>query len=353
MRLRLLIALAMFAWACGGEESTTTTAGPPATTAAASTSATVPPTTSTTIPATTTTSEPPFVSPYSLGDQHPVSPVIVPEDWDAAFTAVPNVIVRDGEWLMFYAGDGGRRVPSQLGLATSTDGTAWVKDPDAPFFDPGDLGWVLVWPDEAQWVMYYVQGFSVGYRDVFRATAPSARGPWTEEGIAFMAPGTEWDFRIVPTGLTKVEDTWFMTYAGFDRSRTNPVIGLLTSNDGLTWEAREGPILRGTPGRWDEYGVVPANVLETPEGLEMWYLGFDRRVAIDLSDDFATIKMGRLVSIDGGETWLADHGGQPIADTGERGWPGVTVVYREGTYFIFGGDDLGGAGIFLVTGTIP
>ena len=41
------------------------------------------------------------------------------------------------------------------------------------------------------------------------------------------------------------------------------------------------------------------------------------------------------------------------ADSFERGWPGISVVYVDGEYRLYMGHELGGAGIALVTGTIP
>ena len=83
----------------------------------------------------------------------------------------------------------------------------------------------------------------------------------------------------------------------------------------------------------------------------MFFLGFDRPVTIALETD--TLKLGRLVSTDGGLSWEADNDGHPIADTFERGWPGISAVYEDGEYRLYMGHELGGAGIALVVGTIP
>lgn len=356
-------ALALITSACGGDpgQASTTT---PATTAATTAPTTVPSTTTTvgttTAPTTTTTTAPvveAFVSPYSFEGQHPGSPVLVPGDWDVAFTAVPHVIAQeDGTWLMFYSGDGGRRVPSAAGLATSADGISWQKHEANPIFERADgqaVGWLFVIEDGDVWRMLYTTGFSVGYRDAWFATAPSPEGPWTEERQAFVAPGGECCQRFLPTGFTKIGDTYWVPFAGFESGRANPTIGFYTSTDLVEWTATETPVHAGSPGGWDEFGVVPTNIIETDNGLEVFFLGFDRVPGINLDPSFTTFKLGRLISQDGGQTWRVDNDGQPVLDTGEKGWPGVSAVYEDSVYWFFMGDDLGGSGIALVTGTIP
>jgi len=298
----------------------------------------------------TTTTVAEYAYPYDFA-VHPAAPVIVPEDWDQSYTAVPWVMLEGGDTLLFYAGASGRA--ASLGLATSDDGITFEKHADNPLFmPPGGLGWFSIAEVGDEWVMWYVQGFSPPYRKVFRATAPSLRGPWTDEGEAFMAPDREWDQFIVPAGVTDVDGMLMMPYAGYDATVRIPAIGVLTSSDGVAWEpAGADPIHTATPGSWDEKGVVPTNIIETEHGLEMFFLGFDEAPKVGYQRN--SIPLGRLVSTDGGATWVADQDGLPVADTEERGWPGVSVVYVDGEYRIFLGDDLGGAGISLITGTIP
>lgn len=358
----LLVLLVLVTAACGGGEagqpsSTPVPSSSPATaTTDPPTTTSTEPTTTTTEPTTTTTTEVVFDYPYDFALVGGVT-VLEPTTWDSRFTAVPNVYVQDdGTWLMFYSGSGGRSRVTGLGLAASTDGITWEKQSvDGPYFQREDrqpFGWVFVHPDGDGWVMYYTLGFSVGFRDVYRATAPAPEGPWTEEGLAFFAPGGEWNHRIIPSGLTRIGDTWWMPYGGFARGGTQPQIGFMTSTDGVEWVSSE-PVYAGTGAGWDEYGVMPANILQTDEGLELFYLGFDRLPLVNNPPDVSTYKLGRLTSTDGGQTWVPDNDGQPILDTGERGWPGIAVVEQNGTYYVYGGHELGGDGIFLSIGTIP
>jgi hypothetical protein len=358
----LAAVLLLVASACGASDDATAAsteaagATAPTTTTTAATTASGPATTTTTTEATTTTTEVQYEYPYDFAVIDGIT-VLEPSDWDTRFTATPNVYVQeDGTWLMFYSGSGGRTGPTGMGLATSTDGITWEKQAvDGPFFQREDrqpFGWVFVHPDGDGWVMYYTLGFSVGFRDVYRASAPAPEGPWEEEGLAFFAPGDEWNHRIVPSGLTKIGDTWWMPYGGFARGGTTPSVGFMTSTDGVEWVS-SGPVYSGSGSDWDAFGVMPSNILDTDHGLEIFFLGFERLPLVDHPAEAPTFKMGRLVSTDGGQTWVPDNDGQPILDTGERGWPGIAVVEQDGTYFVYGGHELGGDGIFLSMGTIP
>lgn len=295
-----------------------------------------------------------FESPYGF-EVHELSPVVLSEGEDAMYTAVPSVLIVDGTWYMFYSGRRDRRTVEVARLATSSDGLLWEKHP-GPMLKRSDgqgVSWLFVAAQDDGWAMYYTTSFSVGFRDIFKATAPDLTGPWSEvPGIAIQAPFNGWNERVIPTGLTLIDGTYWMPYAGFDRARENPSIGFFTSSDGETWETSEEPIMTGTPGEWDAFGVVPANIIVTDRGWELFYLGFGRDVAINSDPSFETLKMARLLSTDGGATWIEDNGGLPVLDTGEKGWPGVASVALDDAYFLYGGHNLGFDGVFLVTGRI-
>ncbi|MBT8201929.1 MAG: hypothetical protein HKN74_07830 [Acidimicrobiia bacterium] len=330
----------------GGTEPADTTGA--ATTTTTTTTTSLPTTTTTVVPTTTTTT---LTFPYDF-TQHPGTPLITPGAWDPGYTAVPHVVQHDGEWLMFYSGGTGGR-SSALGLARSADGLMWEKSPDQAIFEgPGrGVSWNYARLVGDEWVMWYTTGYTLGYRRLNRATAPAPEGPWTEDELTIEDPSNEWNDRILPTGFSQIGESYLIPYAGFPDGVSPPSIGLLRSPDGETWQSTEDPIYRPQPGTWTEYGVVPTNIVETPAGLELFFLGFDRPVTIAIEAE--TLKLGRLVSTDGGATWEADNDGQPVIDTFERGWPGISVVYLDGEYRLYMGHELGGAGIALITGMIP
>ncbi len=338
----LAVALASCSGPAAAPTTTTTTTSPPPPT-------TVEPTTTTPAATTTTTTAPSY--PYDFA-VHPASPAITTGDWDSGYTAVPFITRTDEEFLLFYSGAPGRG--PELGLATSPDGIEFTKHPDNPLLEGTGLGvgWLMAVERETDWVLWYVEGFSPPYRDLLQARAPSPAGPWSDDGEIMKAPDREWDVFFVPTGVTDIDGTLWMAYAAYDQTDRIPSVALMTSTDGgETWVPRDEPIHTATPGGWDEKGVVPANIVETPRGLELFYLGFSSPPKVGYQAD--TIPMGVLVSADGGETWVPDNDGLPILDTGEKGWPGVTVAWIDGEYHLYLGDDLGSEGIKHMVGTIP
>lgn len=346
-RLLLALAAACLVAGCGGGsgESAISTTTPP-TTVAASTTTSAPPVTTTT---TTTTIV--FTDPYGFV-QHPNTPLIEPGSWDSTWTAVPHVLQDGDRWLMFYSGGVGGQ-SSELGLAQSPDGLVWEKITESESLLKGGgpgVAWNYAQNTGDQWELWYVLGFGNSYQRINHATAPAPEGPWEVDNLSIDAPGDEWNERVLPTGFVQIDGTYFMPYAGFPDRGSRPAIGLFTSTDGQTWESTPEPIHTATKDTWDEYGVVPSNVFETPNGLEMLFIGFDRRLTV--SREPTSLKLGRLISSDGGATWVLDNDGLPVIDTFERGWPGLSVVFTDGEYRIYLGHELGFAGIALVTGTI-
>ena len=344
-RILILAAFLSLVPACGGSDSEA-----PSTTALVTTSSTI--TTTQPVSATSSTTTTLVVEYPYVFIQDERTPLIEPGEWDSTYTAVPHVIKEGDEWLMFYAGGTGGR-NSALGLARSPDGLTWEKDPNEILYNgPGNrLAWNYAQKVGDEWVMWFTSGFRIGYREFKRATAPAPEGPWELDDLEIEPPFNEWDDRILPTGFVQIGETFYLPYAGFPDGVSPPAVGLFTSSDGINWESTPEPIYAPGPGTWTEFGVVPTNVFETPAGLEMFFLGFDRPASIALEDD--TLKLGRLVSTDGGDTWEVDNDGMPVADTFEQGWPGISVVYIDGEYRLYMGHELGGAGIALVTGQIP
>ncbi len=114
-------------------------------------------------------------------DEQPVLIPGVAGSWDAKAVAEPIVIADENGYRMYYVGAAGEQKLGAVGLARSSDGITWVKDPE-PVFAGEPEGW--------------------------------------EEGAIARA-----DVLVGPEG-------WVMTYAG----RTGGNRGVAFSDDGITWE---------------------------------------------------------------------------------------------------------------------
>ena len=78
---------------------------------------------------------------------------------------------------------------------------------------------------------------------------------------------------------------------------------------------------------------MPLNPFTSPariKGLFDWR----KRGYSDHAPQFIKLAILEKYALDGA-TWVEDNGGLPVGSTEERGWPGVSVVYRDGRYSLY------------------
>jgi predicted GH43/DUF377 family glycosyl hydrolase len=96
--------------------------------------------------------------------------------WDGFAVAVPDVVLRDGVWQMFYAGlsvadmQAGKKSPN-IGVATSMDGVNWQRSTHNPIIDAAMIGYLpnapynpsVLWDDAQQrYMVWYETGIGFG-----------------------------------------------------------------------------------------------------------------------------------------------------------------------------------------------
>jgi predicted GH43/DUF377 family glycosyl hydrolase len=161
-----------------------------------------------------------------------------PDTWEGSYIAANGSALFDGGEFSYWYVAGPRDKPS-IGVARSTDGKAWRKNP-APVVEPGP------------------------------------RGSWDERGVADPA-------------VIRIGDTLYMYYLGQDRARRQR-LGLARSVDGVRWQKlRANPVLEGGPdGAFDERLGEPA-VWQSHGSYWMIYTGRDaheyRRLGLARSID--------------------------------------------------------------------
>jgi beta-1,2-mannobiose phosphorylase / 1,2-beta-oligomannan phosphorylase len=108
-----------------------------------------------------------------------------PNNWELQDVSSPVLWVENGTWYMFYEGRGPAN-GGLIGLATSTDGFTWTRDPNSPIYRP---------------------------------------------------PADAWDgTATVPDDIVKLGDTYYMTYHGYgSKNLTGFWSGVLVSTDLHTW----------------------------------------------------------------------------------------------------------------------
>lgn len=198
--------------------------------------------------------------------------------WDSDDVWAPTVLKEGIHYNMWYSGDDGSG-PSQIGLATSTDGVNWEKEPNNPVLSPG--------------------------------------APWESAGLAAAS--------VILDG-----GAYMMWYTGFDSNGVGR-IGCATSVDGVTWTRCSGnPVLvPGAAGGWEDAGVMEPTVTKEGGTYHMWYVGSDR----------ITPRIGHATSSDG-VNWIKDPA-NPALDIGPLGdWDwlqvyGPEIVAYSGSYLLW------------------
>ena len=141
--------------------------------------------------------------------------------WDATQTAFCSVIDEGTQYRMFYSGSGGGAW--QIGMATSTNGTAWTRYAGNP-------------------VMTLLQGFELG----------GALSPW-----------------VIADGAN-----YWMVYSGIDSGTGYLKIGFAMSTDsGQTWNKFQGNPIITTGTGWESQEVGWCCLLKDTNDFKIWYSG--------------------------------------------------------------------------------
>ena len=201
-----------------------------------------------------------------------------------------------------------------VGRFVQQAGGVWVAD-EQPSLDPLDVpqdAWALAretpsvrWNNDVQaWDMWFL-----GYREDYFTdpaigqlrSADSEGAQWgsSESPVYRPSPGAwDEDFITSPGAVHGSDGVWRLYYAGASFSVDNGRmrVGVLTSEDGQTWNVPEEPVVfEGTAGRWDE-GILDPHVQFVGGRYVMWYTGYVPPLDVE-SDQL--IAVGVAVSEDG------------------------------------------------------
>jgi hypothetical protein len=125
----------------------------------------------------------------------------------------------------------------------------------------------------------------------------------------------------VPAALVKKDIVRVYFAARNLEGRSYPgYVDLARDNLSQIIKAQEDPIMQyGKPGTFDDEGIMPACVLEQPEGIWMYYSGWNRRVNVPYHN--AT---GLAVSYDGGDSFVHKFEGPIMDRTAQEPYLSVT-----------------------------
>jgi predicted GH43/DUF377 family glycosyl hydrolase len=247
-------------------------------------------------------SQPDFTA-YTAGN--PVVPRGGSGTWDrGAVWAATVTVVNDTFYLIYNGTINFSTQPSQIGLATSTDGYTFTKSPNNPILSRDGSGFdsysVVNGPllyDSGSWYLYYggissQPNFPSPGNIISRATATNPHGPWIRTDDTLMTTGSngEWDDRFIcPTQIHSTYSGLVMYYWASDDWYPYTFkcqIGMAISVDGgVSWQkyddpattsppyAESDPIVKIGPESWDSSGIFGVGVVNNGAQWEMYYNG--------------------------------------------------------------------------------
>ncbi len=177
------------------------------------------------------------------------------------------------------------------------DNTGWIDYADNPIISGNEVYpnamQSIIFRDNDLYKMYFIGHSSKSY-EVYLATSSDGL-TWEKYGntpvLKKGEPGN-WDDRNVSAGaIIKKDNHYFMYYngrsiAGYPSAPWH--IGLAISQDGITWEKYNAPIIDGDPNSWDrKIGVNDVKIISGT--YYMFYSGMnginDKKIGLAISDD--------------------------------------------------------------------
>ena len=234
--------------------------------------------------------------PYTIGfawssdgiswNVYSANPVLTPTSgsWDAYMVLAPYVLRENGQYKMWYTGCATSSILDRIGYATSPDGINWTKHPSNPVLEPGTAPWesaAVAYPC----IMPYSNGYKMWYGGYSANLSETAIGYATSpDGITWeryagnpvLTPGAsgQWDHVVFGPRVLFIDNNYYMFYTGETVGYQSDKIGFATSTDGLVWtKYPDNPVLKPTPGQWDDSRVILGSVLLDADTLKMYYCG--------------------------------------------------------------------------------
>ncbi|MBK8051301.1 MAG: hypothetical protein IPK16_31885 [Anaerolineales bacterium] len=205
-------------------------------------------------------------------------------EWDSEGVGAPSVLYDANAklWKMWYAGLSLYGGGYQIGYATSPDGITWTKHANNPIFVASTSGWDdlnVLSPNviyrNGQYHMWYAgrgDRLQIGY-----ATSPDGIN-WTKSAKNPVLPfggDLDWDNgEIASPSVLWMGDHYEMWYQGYNRVVQRTFIGHAYSPDGATWTKYDvNPVMGGQPLTWDAFSVYYPAVVQAGDQLMMWFHG--------------------------------------------------------------------------------
>jgi predicted GH43/DUF377 family glycosyl hydrolase len=207
-------------------------------------------------------------------------------EWDDGHLADVAVLRVNRTWYLYYVGSDESKSYQKIGLATSTDGKTFTKNPKNPVmwadtslcFEEGDF---LVSPTvthigDKYFMWYFSQGNDSKWRMCFAESSDGER--WTkQENNPVLGPTSKpywWDKeRIWHGDVVHYSDEYWLLYSGYDGHVFR--LGFARSKDGVNWEKYDGnPIMNTIQGTWEGAFIYSASPAVIDDKLWIYYSAF-------------------------------------------------------------------------------
>ncbi len=218
----------------------------------------------------------------------PLNPVLRPGtagSWDESDPTI-QVLLHDGAlYQAWYTADNPANIP-QVGYATSPDGQLWSKNTGNPVLPAGGAGEfdqngitrcrIVKTPDG--YLMAYTGLDAASQSQVGIATSPNGT-TWTKSAgnpvVALGAAGTFNELNVAATDLEFDGSIYKMTLMGENGTNLTQVGQAISTDGGVTWNTGiTNPILTvGAAGAWDSDYVTAAASQEFGDDLRITYEG--------------------------------------------------------------------------------
>lgn len=204
------------------------------------------------------------------------NPILTP--LDSGENAVGNpVVIFDGSKYRMYFQSLGNNARAAVGYAESQDGLSWTRPFNSPVLLPGLPGtWDsqhvtagAVIKEGNVWYMYYA-GFSDQYGNWHIGLATSTDGiSWTKNPQPVLLAGSGWEYQLIPTSVIKRNGMFLLYYTG--RNYPQYKTGVATSLNGINWSRNNlNPVVFAT-FPWEGTKVSAASVIADGDSLLMVY----------------------------------------------------------------------------------
>jgi predicted GH43/DUF377 family glycosyl hydrolase len=224
--------------------------------------------------------------------------------WDDNWVSNPTVFEEGGTYYMFYEGDSGTE--SAIGYATSPDGITWTKNAGNPVlqknagWDGHNVGTPSVIKEGATYYLFYHGGQDMGggyIKDQIGVATSANLNAWVRDGgnpiVPIGAGGTWDDYKVGSKEVIKVGSTYVMVYEGADGALPDSKywqLGLATSTNLTTWtKYTANPIIaNGGVGTWDNERVSNAQIFYENGTYYIFYSGGNDVLGGGVKIGFAT-----------------------------------------------------------------